>query len=225
MPAKTKKSVRSRRKYGKKRTSKRSTTMVNRSLQPFPSRFITKMKYSGTVRINNGTSAAVQIWRLNSLFDPDVTFTGHQPYGRDTLATLYNRYRVISVRYYIQAIAASGKTQLLALTPTNDPISETDIDALREKPRCRSYVLASGAAGVPSRLTGKINLPALTGKTKSQYMADDRYQAQFSTEPAEAMYLYCNIQDMDKTTIADVYASVMLEFTVECFDPILLNQS
>ena len=70
-----------RRRFAKRRVQK--TTNVNRSLQPVPSRYICKMKYSTNVATDiNGQ----YIFNLNSLYDPDRTGTGHQPYGFDNLA-------------------------------------------------------------------------------------------------------------------------------------------
>lgn len=39
------------------------------------------------------------IFRLNSIFDPNVTAAGHQPMGRDLWAGIYQYYRVISAEF------------------------------------------------------------------------------------------------------------------------------
>jgi len=56
--------------------------MVNKSLQPIPNRYICKMKYATHV---NTTATGAYVFRINSLFDPDNTGIGHQPYGYDNL--------------------------------------------------------------------------------------------------------------------------------------------
>lgn len=38
-------------------------------------------------------------FRINSIFDPNYTDTGHQPLGRDLLATVYNYYRVLKTEF------------------------------------------------------------------------------------------------------------------------------
>lgn len=87
------------RKYRKRAANRK--LVVNSALQPIPQRYITKMKYSEQVSTD---AAGRYMFNLNSIFDPNRTgtLTGHQPYGFDTLATLYNRYRVISCGYRIQ---------------------------------------------------------------------------------------------------------------------------
>jgi hypothetical protein len=41
------------------------------------------------------------VFRLNSLYDPDYTSTGKQPYYYDSLAGIYDRYRVFKTDYVI----------------------------------------------------------------------------------------------------------------------------
>jgi len=65
---------------------------VNKALQPIPQRYIATMKYSQTFLLSDVSPGWT--FNLNSIFDPDRTGTGHQPYGHDTFQTLYNRYRV-----------------------------------------------------------------------------------------------------------------------------------
>ena len=47
---------------------------------------------------SSGVSHAGYQFRMNSLLDPQYAVGGHQPYGRDQWATLYNRYNVISCK-------------------------------------------------------------------------------------------------------------------------------
>ncbi len=62
---------------------------------PFPARVTTRLKYADQITLNPGAgSMASYVFRANSLFDPDFTSTGHQPYGYDQMAQLYNHYTV-----------------------------------------------------------------------------------------------------------------------------------
>ena len=72
---------------------KRPTVNVNRSLQPFAQRYIAKMKYSEQLKVTGPAGGGLAAYRfnLNSIFDPNRTGFGHQPYGHDQLAGLYNR--------------------------------------------------------------------------------------------------------------------------------------
>lgn len=49
--------------------------------------------------ISMAGGSAQQVWAMNSIYDPDVTGTGHQPLMRDLWASQYDYYAVISARY------------------------------------------------------------------------------------------------------------------------------
>lgn len=210
-----------RRRPALRRPRRAPMTIVNRALHPIPSRFITKMKYSDTVAVT--TLANTFAFNLNSVFDPNRTGVGHQPYGHDTLATLYNRYRVISCGWRVNlALSTGGSPIQLACIPANEVLSITSINEMRENPRAKYILQQPGAPSV--YLTGKSYIPSLVGRTKSQYMADDRYQAQVGASPSELAILNLCATDAFDAPIA-VTMQVMLEYTVEWFDIKHLSQS
>lgn len=209
---------RSNRRYrrGRKHNRGKTTTNVNRSLQPFPNRYICKMKYATTV----STDATGQYqFRLNSLFDPDLTGVGHQPYGFDTASGMYNRYRVIACGWRIQQPSAyNGTPTILASLPNNDAlIAWSNFGEMCENPRAK-WVTNNPGATSPV-LKGKVYLPKLMGRSRTQYMADDNYQAIVTTNPVENGFLY--VTSFNATTgIASpgIPMNVILEFTIEFFD-------
>lgn len=199
-----------------RRAPKRQLTTVNRSLQPIPDRYICKMKYATTVSTD---LTGQYIFNLNSLFDPDRTSFGHQPYGYDNLTVLYNRYRVISCGWRICMPANyNGVSILLGSLPNNDPgISYLNDGEMRENPRTKYVLQNPGATSLV--LKGKQNIATLMGRTKQQYMADDSYQAVTTASPNELGLLY--LQTFTATTglpLGSIPVNVTLEFTAEFFD-------
>lgn len=196
-----------------------------RSLNPIAQRYICKMKYAEVVTsaLGLGTYGLAR-FNLNSIFDPNQSGGGHQPYGHDTFSTMYNRYRVISCSYRISAQASDGSNIQLAVIPTNETISPASISEVRENPRCK-YTLQGGNA--PLRfVSGKVYIPSLMGRLKAQYMADDRFQAAFGSNPAELALLSCYAGPTAETSssLTMIY-NVELEYTVEVFDIKHLAQS
>lgn len=209
-----------RRKAPRRRAPKRSTVVVNRALHPIPQRFITKMKYSEYV--DTGSLTGQYSFNMNSLFDPNRTGIGHQPYGYDTLATLYNRYRVVSCGWRIQLAGDASSAFVLTSLPANEIVTSTSISEMRENPRCKYIQQNPGSAALT--LHGKCSLPSLMGRTKSQYMSDDRYSANVGVSPAELAIL--NLQTANTADgIVGTKLQVLLEFTVEWFDIKNLAQS
>lgn len=207
---------------GRRRQFKRTTVNVNRALNPIPQRYICKMKYCET-NVTNAVTGQY-LYNLNSLFDPDRTGTGHQPMGFDNMSLLYNRYRVISCSWRIESpITNDSDFRSIHAQPNNDPdITWGNAGYMRESPRTKYVTLNPG--GVAKTLTGWISLPSLVGRSRAEYMADDRYQADVLSNPQEAAILYVLSTNMNGNPIS-VPIQVTLEYTVEFFDVKHLLQS
>lgn len=207
----------------RKRMARHPRVVVNRALHPIPQRFITKMKYSEILSTDGNGQYRMN---LNSIFDPNRTGTGHQPYAFDTLATLYNRYRVISCGWRIQTpTGASGNPLIIATLPSNDlSLTFVQTDEMLENPRCK-WVINNPGAPI-NTLKGKQYLPKLMGRSKSQYMADDNYQAVVTTSPNELGLLYVqSFNGFSGASIGGISITVLLEYTVEFFDSKRIVQS
>lgn len=193
-----------------------------RSLNPIPQHYLCKMKYSETFTTESSTGNFQ--FNLNSIFDPNRTGIGHQPYGHDTMNILYNRYRVISCSWRIQQgqNAQSGVPINIAVMPANEVLIFSTVSEMRENPRSKYIVQNPGAPAVA--LTGKQYIPSLMGRTKIQYMSDDRYQAQMGSSPLEfAILNIATSTGGDSFTPATL--QIVLEYTVEFFDVKHLAQS
>lgn len=228
MPRKTYRKRRINRKKMRKNVNKRGkATLVNTSgLSPLPSRYITKMKYAQAVTLS-GTGMQTYQWNLNSIFSPSRTGGpgSHQPHGFDQFSPLYNRYRVFATRYVV-TVANDNYNIHYAVLPSNSAIPPiTNVSEARENPRCQYACQNPG--GTLKKITGKVNLPALTGRTKSQYMSDDSYQSIIAASPTEIMSLSVYSQGLnDDTGVSMSHTiNVLLEYYVEFFDPISLDQS
>lgn len=202
----------------KPRVAKRRTVLVNRALHPLPQRYITKQKYSDTIVLTSG--ASTYLFNLNSVFDPNRTGVGHQPYGFDQLAALYNRYRVISCSWVINAYSLAA-VRVGTLATNEQPVLLSMSDFV-ERPRAKFIVQIPG--GNTQYLKGSSYIPSLVGRNRSEYMADDRYQAEVTSNPSELALLQVAGFGMNDTA-ADINLTVTLEYTVEYFDIKQVGQS
>lgn len=204
-----------------KKKNYKTINTVNRSLNPIPQRYITKLKYATTTTL----SSLITSWRynLNSLYDPDRTGGGHQPYGFDQLAGLYNRYRVIGCHYRIECYNTGGTIVKLVAVPSNEEFYPSDAQHAIETSRARYIVQAPGAS--VQQLQGYVSIPSLVGRTKSQYMADDRFQSDVGSSPLELAIL--NLYNADITGVAQDGSriAITLEYTAEFFDIKTQSQS
>jgi len=64
----------------------------------FPPKMVATMRYAETVRLDpaSGQPVGYNLFRCGSIFDPNYTGTGHQPYGHDTYQSIYTHYRVLT---------------------------------------------------------------------------------------------------------------------------------
>jgi len=198
------------------RKKRNPTVLVNRALHPIAQRYITKMKYCDSVTTDaNGRFT----FNLNSVFDPNRTGVGRQPYSFDQLAIMYNRYRVIACGWRISAQsqpAIAGNSFQLACQPSNEVLLYGSMAEMKENPRAKYIIQTLG--GGSNTLSGKIYLPSLVGRSKAQYMADDRYQASVASNPDELAILNILSSGNGGDVPSALAINVLLEYTVEFFD-------
>lgn len=190
-----------------------------------------KMKYAESLNIVGPALGGLTqyVFNLNSIFDPNRTGFGHQPYGHDTMSTIYNRYRVIKCNYVISGLAIGGGTGdsygIIAAMPANETAAITGgVAEVQENPRVR-YITQAPNDG-SKVLRGSVNIASLVGRTSQQYMADDRYQATFGSSPNElaVLNIFAGLLNGNNEQIT-TKLNVVLEYTVECFDYKQLAQS
>jgi len=192
---------------------------VNRALQPIPQRYVCKMKYADDVTTDGLGSFR---FNLNSLFDPNRSGLGHQPYGFDQLAALYNRYRVVSCGWRVTSPQSVSVRQVGTLPANESTVAIASFAELKENPRAKYVTQMPG--GNIQLVSGKVFIPSLMGRTKAQYMADDRYQADTGASPVELAVLNIYVASETGALVAG-NLNVLLEYTVEFFDVKPLGQS
>lgn len=184
---------------------------------PIAPRMRTWLRYAETITGLGGIPADFDYqFRLNSLFDPNFTGTGHQPRGFDQISALYNRYRVYRCNYKVMFTQEnSGIINNIATVYCSNSTnaSATFIDAA-EQP-----VSSSRPFSVYQQATivGGVDLAKLNGKTWEAYASDDTTQAIVSASPAEVLQLHCTAQNTIGSSIT-CSISVIMDFDCEFSD-------
>lgn len=209
----------------RKSTISRSvTTNVIRGRGPVAPRTIVRLKYNDKFS-SDGTNMDY-VWNANSIFDPDRSGTGHQPYGHDTYLALYNRYRVFRCDYNFRVGFASGTSISFKIVHgcTNDPNRFNSASLASESPQMYTAVATNGAN---NRFKGSINLPFINGKTALKYKTDDNNAALMGASPAETLCLHIVHADLAGSAPASgaVLVDITLIFHVEMFDAHQLSAS
>jgi hypothetical protein len=165
---------------------------------------------------------------LNSIFDPDLTGTGHQPYGHDTYATLFGNYRVDKISYNILFTTPGSTNNALCtvsygLSTTADTTG-TGAAVPLEWPNAQHGNLSS--SGDRSRiLRGSIDLATLCGVTKTRYIGGDDFQATFGANPVVSPRLNVNVASYDGTSSQTVAVRVEIQYHCHLSNRLVLGQS
>lgn len=201
--------------------------MVENFLPIFSNTCTRKLRYSGGTTILSPSGVlASQIYTLNGLYDPDITGIGHQPMGYDQVMPFYEHYHVLecnaTVTFINRAAASRG---FVALKITPDVALPASFDELLEEGRVCSDMLGGDGYQFNGTkvLRVKVNVPAVNGLTRRNFIASDGYRGSLSSNPAEQTYLHVAV--WGSTTGMDVEVRVVLDYTAVFTEPRNLTSS
>jgi len=78
---------------------------------PIPNNTRVTLKYADYYVLTSSAGIATATYSGNSCYDPDITYTGHQPYYFDKYAALYQYYTVLGSRFLIRTNVDTGSNQ------------------------------------------------------------------------------------------------------------------
>lgn len=100
----------------------------------FPSAVVCNLRYCDTYALTITTgSLGTQKMRWNSTFDPDQSGIGHQPLYRDTFATIYDHYAVVSAYVEVSFVNNAAFPILVGMVTDDDTSPSTDVHVLMEQ--------------------------------------------------------------------------------------------
>jgi hypothetical protein len=201
-------------------------------MDPFPTMMRKTLTYSSLFTLTTGaaqTFGSERAFALNSIFDPDVTATGHQPYGRDTLATLYGRYIVTACMVEITFSNPSADGVICGLLFRNN-LNGTNIlqanipDAINEQPAGMTKIVNNTGAQTAIFRT-MVPLHTAFGLTAQQYLDNtDRNGALFTDNPLNLYYVTVAAAEIGGTA-QTVMCNVKLSMQTRVFERLSLPQS
>lgn len=194
----------------KRRTANYKRYHNNKQLGLFGANPFVIMPYFESVTLNTINSSYV--FRLGSLYDPDVTGTGHQPCGFDQLSALYYHYIVDRVDIEVEAINNSTTVDAhVGMSIDRTGVAIADIRQVGEDPIGKVKwldVLGSGAASVKWR---KVVYPGRFLGVANPHSEDDLWGS-VTSNPSQAVFMQLHAESTDGTSTASIYFNVKLTF-------------
>lgn len=186
---------------------------------PFPLIKFCDMVYA--VQGSMSSTAATSVtgnevtFRLNSLFDPELSGAGHQPRYYDTLTAVYGNYRVYRVSWEIQIYKPSTTTCFVGMATRNSGDTYTLTSKLFYNCAEPDGALCQWCRddGTPLVFSGSANVWDLEGLTFRDWQGQDSYQALVSTNPGFSPVLAFALGDAASPgTASTAYYSVKLVY-------------
>lgn len=148
-----------------------------------------KLVYVGNCSLNTSTATSAEhAFSLNSIYDPDVSGAGHQPYMHDTLATMWKHYIVDYAKVEVIFHADSAHSGLLLYIRADDDASASSTkvrDAMLEAGVLTRYKILSPQPSQAGQMWST-RLKAFFNLKKMRNINDDaNFQAAFGSSPSD----------------------------------------
>ena len=183
-------------------TLRLATARLTNSMNPFPPSMICDLLYvdSGTVSSTAATAStgSEYAFRLNSLFDPNITATGHQPRYFDQLTNIYQLYRVYKCSFEVQFYKPSSTTMYCCgqVRNSQDTYTLTTRNIPNAGEADGSWLQFARDDGTPLVFSGVVQIPNADGLTYAGWLANDNYAAPITANPNYSPVLSIAAGDM-----------------------------
>ena len=171
-----------------------SNTIVDSFLPIFPNVAVRKLRYTTANQISVTSGVLnTHVFSLNGLYDPDYTGTGHQPMGFDQMMPFYNHYHVTKAKVHVIFSMLEGdRAGAVGIKVTPDTTPPGSHEDLIEEGR-NSWDTIAGAASTTNgtkALRCSVNVPAVNGLSRANFLADTEYQGTIISNPTEQTYIH-----------------------------------
>lgn len=130
----------------------------------------------------------VNVFRLNSAFDPDFSGVGAQPLGFDQWAALYGDYRVVGSKIEVKAFADSASNNSVAVIPMTTNAALTVRDQYLEQNYCEKQSLGNDTQHGVATINSYMPVSKIHGGPKDIVYYDDALRSAVTTNPTKQFY-------------------------------------
>lgn len=199
------------------------------SQNPFPSRLTFKMPYTqpgATYSVGvAGIAGPENVFRLGSIYDPDLTGAGHSAYWLGQTSSIYRKYRVTAVEVNIVASGCTAPNAMVVAqfqsSSSTQVVAGATHYSIRERPGAVYIPLQSSLqTGAVTWNSGVKSIPAFEGISWTQFIGDEDYDAQTTGNPTLTPYLRVAMCNADGNNSGSCNVQVSFIFYGYFFDRI-----
>lgn len=199
------------------------STSLGGQMLGIPAKLNIKLRYSDHYT-HTHTSGAMQNWTIrgNSVFDPDYTYTGHQPSSFDELAAFYMFYRVKSSKIKVMVSSLTSDVPIMAIVvPARELTSPSYWYYAAENTRAVVKYVATTAIPV----TELVSYASTSMMYEGQNPTDQDFGAEVSTNPTKVWFWRIFSNSANGASTSSCAISIEIEYDVEFSQKQFLNSS
>lgn len=187
-----------------------------------PRRKFKNLYYHDTIAINDAGGDFNYIFKVNSLFDPDLTGVGHQPRGLDQWAAFYRQYKVHAVK---ATVRFNGDPQQTGLKQTLNGTMYWGHDAVDLGFNTSAEVSGETVQATttkPGYISQYREMKQIVGRKD---ITEDRFSGLFTSDPANLVHMTLSFENCNKAVNVIGAFSIDLKFYTEFEDNIAISAS
>lgn len=204
------------------------THTLDSFLPIFPNITTRRLRYAtGNTIVAASGLLTTHVFTLSGLYDPDITGTGHQPMGFDNIMPFYEHYHVINAKVHVTFMNKQSLYRgYVGLKITPDTAAPASYEDLVEEGRAVVDNIggANDAFNGSKVLRASVNVPAVNGLTRKNFIANEATQGTIASNPSEQTYLHvCAWSPAAQSLDVEFYA--VIEYTAVFTEPRNLTSS
>lgn len=208
-----------RKKY-RKRSYNRGTVSTVNKVNPFPNKFVTKLRYQEAIKLNPGiATTAGYVFRASSCFDPNLTGVGHQPRYFDEIHALYDHHVVLGAKITATFVNNQNTAMCVGVSRGDDNLFSNTINDLIEQ-RHSKWTYLNEQNGGDSIKNVSITLSPKKFLGRASPLSDPDLKGSAAANPAEGGYfnVWAGSVDLNEDG-GQIECHVLIDYTVAFIEP------
>lgn len=155
-------------------------------------------------------------FRLNSLYDPDLTGIGGQCSGYDEWCTLYEKYCVYGCKVTVRAVNKTSNPAVIVMWPAVvQPSTITDSEDARQNAGAVYRMLGNNSGVDKSVMSRYYTISSLYGVSKKAILESDGYRSLNNTNPSNQALITIMVDSSPTQAAYDVTYNIQMIFYAE----------